>query len=139
MGIGAYYNYLSGDESLVVNQHNQISTYQVGISGGYAHTFVIKKEFFIALAVAVGVNLVADRFGHLIKSPDVYPNFFPRAALGYNSENWSISVNAITNRIMVSNTKNADIMFDTGRMNLVFTKRFKTSPKVLRKIKFLNK
>ena len=139
LGAGAYYNYLSGDESLVVNQHNQISNYQVGISGGYAHTFVIKRDFFIALDVSVGVNLVADKFSNLLKSADVYPSFFPRVALGYNSETWAISVNAVTNRIMVSNTKNADIMFDTGRMNLIFTKRFKTSPKILQKIKFLNK
>jgi len=139
LGAGVYYNYLSGDEELVVNQHNEISNYQVGISGGYAHTFVIKKDFFIAIDAAVGVNVVADQFGHLFKSSDLSPSFFPRAALGYNSQTWSISVNAVTNRIMVSNTQNANLMFDTGRMNLRFIKRFEAAPKILRKIKFLNK
>lgn len=139
VGAGAYYNYLSGDESIVVDHDNQLSNYQVGISGGYAHTFVIKKDFFVALDVSVGVNLGAEKLRNLLKSPDITPTFFPRASVGYNSETWSISVNGVMNRVYVSHTKAANIMFDTERMNVNFTKRFKTSPKILQRIKFLNK
>jgi len=139
IGGGAYYNYLSGDESLVANHQNQISNYQVGISGGYAHTFVIQRSFFIAIDLSVGINLGAERFSDLLKSPDVTPNLFPRAAVGYNRETWSVSINGVMNRLYVLRSKEADIMFDTGRVNVNFTKRFKITPAIFRKIKFLNK
>ena len=139
VGGGVYYNYLSGDDSFVVNQQNQFSNYQINISGGYAHTFVIKKNFFISLDVSAGFNLGAEKFGDLIKSVDVTPAVFPRVAMGYNARSWSVGVSGIVNQISVSQTKNTDIIFNTGRVNASFTKRFDSSPKILRKIKFLNK
>ncbi|NDV60677.1 DUF4421 domain-containing protein [Bacteroides sp. 519] len=139
LGGGFYYNRISGDGTLVINDHNQVSGYQLSISGGYVHTFVIKKNYFVSLAFSAGVSLGTERLEDFFKSIDVIPNMYPRISLGYNGDSWSVAINAVVNRIGVSYNKDVALFVDTGRANLVIVKRFDSSPKFLQKIKFLNK
>jgi len=139
LGGGMYYNRVIGDNTLIVNEHNRISGYQLSISGGYAYTFVIKKNFFASLSVSVGVNLGTEKIKDFFKSVEVTPSVYPRVSMGYNADSWSIGINAVVNRVGVSDKEDMRLFVDTGRMNMVFVKRFSLAPKVLKKIKILNR
>lgn len=139
LGGGMYYNRISGDNTFIVNDDNLVSGYQINIAGGYAHTFVIKHKFFISFGLSVGISLGAERIEDFVKSVVISPSMFPRFSLGYNADSWSIGLNTVVNRIGASHTKDIELFVDTGRLNLCFIKRFDWSPRILKKIKILNK
>lgn len=139
LGGGFYYNRISGDSALVVNNDNLISGYQLSLNAGYAYTFVISRHFFASAGLSVGINLGTERLDTFFKSVEVTPSIYPRVSVGYNGDSWSIGVNAVMNRMGVSRTGGMDLFVETGRMNVCFIKRFESAPAFLRKIKFLNK
>ncbi|MDL2264878.1 DUF4421 domain-containing protein [Parabacteroides sp. OttesenSCG-928-G21] len=138
VGGGFYYNRLSADSSLVINTDNRHSNYQININGGYAHTFVIKRDFFVSFGLSAGISLGAASLNGFFKNIEVSPSLLPRFSAGYNAEKWSLGVNFVINRIYISHNNDMDLYFDTGRMNLCFIKRFDSTPKFLKQIKWLN-
>ncbi len=139
LGGGMYYNRISGDSTLIVNDANDLSGYQINISGGYAYTWVIKRQFFASIGVTVGISVGAEHVKDFFKSVEVSPSTYPRVSLGYNGGSWSVGVNAVFNKIGVMHAKDKQLFVDTGRMNLCVIKRFDLAPKILKKIKVLNK
>ena len=138
LGGGFYYNQISSDSSLVINeQQHRLNNYQFSISGGYIYTWIIKKNFYATIGVSVGLNLGTETMENL-KNIEVSPSMFPRISMGYNGRNWSLGMSFVMNRMYVSWKDESNLLFDTGYGQIAFIRRFDVIPGFLKKIKYLN-
>lgn len=136
LGGGVFQSRIRSDSTLVLRDNkSKQDNFQFGVSGGYGYTWVIKKHYFVAGSMTIGVNVGADRIDKFGKQKlEVYPTFFPRASAGYHSGTWSIGVSAVINTIAVSFSDEASTQLSSGNMQLTFVKRFNTHPKILNKL-----
>lgn len=137
LGGGLYYNHLATDSSLVL-ANNKLDNYQISLSGGYAYTWVIKKNYFVSLSVAVGINFGAKSIKDFGKKIEVSPSVFPRTSMGYNGNDWALGFSFAMNQIYASHNSDPKIIFGTGTFQFSYTKRFNLAPKFLKKIKYIN-
>lgn len=136
LGGGVFQSRMRSDSTLVLRKsRNQQDNFQFGVSGGYGYTWVIKKHFFVAGSLTIGVNIGADRIEKFGKQKlEVYPTFFPRGSAGYHADNWSIGVSAVVNTIAMEISGPKSTMLRSGTLQLTFVKRFDTHPKILNKL-----
>ncbi len=137
LGGGFYFNQVSSDTTLTINEKNKLNKYQLSISGGYVHTFVIKKNYFAAIGVSAGLNIGTESLSP-IKKLELSPSLFPRMSTGYNGSNWSIGLSFVMNRTYVSFNDKLNMLFDTGSAKITFIRRFDVAPHFLHKVKILN-
>ena len=136
LGGGFYYDYLSSNTSLTINEQNELNNYQLCLSGGYVYTWIIKKNYHVAMGLSVGLNVGTESLN--IEKVEVSPSIFPRMSAGYNADNWSIGLSFVLNRTYVSLNEKRNMLFDTGYAQITFIKRFGIAPKFLHRVKFLN-
>lgn len=138
LGGGLYYNKVRSDSTITLPD-NKLINYQISISGGYAYTWVIKRNFFTSLSVSLGINLGAERISDFTKKIELSPSVFPRFSMGYNGKDWSIGLSFVMNRIYVSHDdKTQKIALGTGSFQLSYIKRINIAPKFLKQIKYIN-
>ncbi|MDR1172314.1 MAG: DUF4421 domain-containing protein [Bacteroidales bacterium] len=137
LGGGFYCNRVSSDSSLVMYGKNDLNNYQLSISGGYAYIWVIKRNYHISTGMAFGFNF---GFGDTRESKkvEVSPSMFPRISAGYSGDHWSLGLSFVLNRMYVAHNDELKMFFDTGYAQIAFAWRFDTTPKFIKKIKFLN-
>lgn len=135
LGGSVFQSRIRSDSTLTAvlpNNKKQFDNFQFGVSGGYGYTWVIKKNYFVAGSMTVGVNVGAERIDRFGKQKlEVYPNFFPRASAGYHAHDWSIGISVLTNSIAVQMSDDASTMLRSGTFQLTFVKRFNSHPKIL--------
>lgn len=137
LGGGIYYNQIKSDSTLSLYDKNKLNSYQISISGGYAYTWVIKRNYYISGSIAGGINFGSQTLRNL-NHIEISPSVFPRISMGYNADNWSIGFSAIINTLYVTRTNSLKMMFNTGYFQFSFIKRFDTTPKFIKKIKYIN-
>lgn len=137
LGGGLYYNQIKADSTLSLYGKSKLNNYQVSISGGYAYTWVIKRDYYVSGSIALGVNLGTQSLSNL-RHMEISPSIFPRISMGYNADDWSIGLSAIVNRVYVTRTHSLKMLFDTGNFQFSYIKRFNTTPKFVKKIKYIN-
>lgn len=138
LGGGLYYNRVRSDSTITLPD-NKLNNYQISISGGYAYTWVIKRNFFTSLSVSLGVNFGAKTINDFGKKVEVSPSVFPRFSMGYNGKDWSVGLSYVMNRIYVFHNNNVPkIALGTGNFQLSYIKRFDIAPKFLKQIKYIN-
>jgi len=147
-----FYSHFQGDSSFIPSQVNPpefLGGYKfdnslsinLGINGGYSHTFVIKQHLFFAIGVSAGPQLsysvIQEYENDISKKTGVTfgINAGLRAGLGYNSRRVYIGAFFITQNLYHElSASNASSLFSTGIFKLNFAYRF-----TLKKpIKFLN-
>lgn len=136
LGGGIYFNQAESAGSLMFNNDYKIKNFQFGVSAGYAYTWVINKYVYLSGSMSFGINVGAkgfDRFGK--DRLEVYPTMFPRFSAGYDRNDWSIGLSAINNVVYIIYSKENEMMFNTGAIQLSFVKRFTTLPGFLQKRK----
>jgi hypothetical protein len=136
VGGGFYYNQVSSNATLTINEQNRLENYQLGLSGGYVYTWVIEKDFHAALGVSAGLSFGTESLD--MERIEISPNIFPRASIGYIGDSWSLGLSFVINQTYVSRNEQLNMRFDTGYAELNFVRRFDKSPKFLRKVKLLN-
>jgi hypothetical protein len=151
VGAGAYYIPTRGDSVFIPNNlkypnyfegdnFNESDIISLGPSAGYAHTFVIKKHFFIALSWIGGITLggssIKDIFNLDESRTGITWNFHStlRTGIGYNSRRWFVGFSYLN--LAVSNQAPVDkgwLKFDTGNIRFNIARRFTLK----KQIKFL--
>ncbi|MCC8153548.1 MAG: DUF4421 domain-containing protein [Tannerellaceae bacterium] len=139
LGGGLYYNRLETETTPILEGRDRFRNYQLSITGGYVYSWIFKRNYFMTVGLAAGINLGLENVKNSAEKVEVTPNLFPRIAMGYNGDNWALFVNAVINRVYVTQSNNMDIIFDTGRANLMYVQRLNWSPPFLKKIKILNR
>lgn len=112
----------------------------LAVNGGYAHTLVIKRNYFITAALlgGVGINYTTMTTGTPRQANDrlsLQLNGITRLAAGYNSERYFIGAQYI-NFINRNNSpvKGAWQQFQTSNVRLTFAMRFKFKKSTKREI-----
>lgn len=103
-------------------------SFNIGLKGGYAYTFVINKSMFLSLGLNGGVgyeNSVLKYHNRESKSFNGL-NLFGDAklAFGYNSVNYFIGLSADFSNFLVANTSKYSIYYEQGVIRMVIAKRF---------------
>jgi hypothetical protein len=140
LGAEGYYTYAVGDSALVPSfmpegtfnnfrTVNQLIGFKVGPSGGYAHTFVIAKHFFIMISFTVQLGIGRYSTFRTDREAEVTGAFnastFGRYALGYNSEKWFLGLSSVDNAIGVApRVEGVRTIFGIGNARLNFAWRF---------------
>lgn len=138
LGGGLYYNEVRSDSTIVLPNDKLIS-YQVSVSGGYAYTWVIRRNFFTSFSLSFGISLGAKNIGEFTRKVEVLPSVFPRFSMGYNGNDWSVGLSFVLNNMYVShNNKTQKIALGTGNFQLSYIKRINIAPKFLKQIKYIN-
>lgn len=139
LGGEAFYNILRAQTTFNLNEKNRINNVQVGVSGGYAYTWVINRRLYLSGVLSVGVNVgteYMDKFN--LRSLSIYPSVSPRVAFGYNHDSWSLRLSTIYNTSYISYSEKDKMTFITGNLELTFIKRFGDIP-ILSKVPLLSK
>ena len=139
LGGGIYYNKLQVDSTQILGGDKELNNFQLGVNTGYAYTWVVNRRFFISGSVSVGVNFGAKSFDRLTKDKlQVYPTFFPRFAMSYNHNSWSVGLSAVVNRIYVIHSKETKVSLNSGAAQITFVKRFDSLPILSNLLKNVN-
>jgi hypothetical protein len=151
-GLEFYAGWLSSDSTLLPPpmshepeqlQVRSLNFFEFGPNVGYAHTFIIKKHFFITGSTSVsldyGTNLQKSQTDGVRLSgfsPDIFVRFFG----GYNSDKWAVSLIYIRDRIRLASDKNNfRPIFDVGNFRLNYVYRFVPGQKARKVLKSIDK
>ena len=120
---------------------NRVDIVNMGINGGYAHTFVWKEKLYLSLSTTIGLSGGNNQVHNTINSTTCCSNFTvgmtssSRVSLGYNSHHYYVGLSWIhfTMRNRVGDQGNW-FAYTTGNIRLNFVRRFnlKRPIKILR-------
>ena len=89
LGGGIYYTKIKSDSSFVYKDKNDMHSLQVGVSFGYAYTWVINPKVYISGSVTGGVS-IGNQYGK--NTLTAFGNVQPRFFAGYVRDKWSLIV-----------------------------------------------
>ena len=108
--------------------HN-LGSLDLGLSFGYAHTFVLKEHYFASLSVIPGISLqyLATQAanepepqgnGHLSSKTQL------RLSLGYNSEKWYYGLLSVFDNLVLKNSEQTEFNYSFGNFKIFVGRRF---------------
>jgi len=134
----AYFGMVKGDSSLVPNKVsssfeqagiNKINFVNIGPGIGYAYTLVFAKQFFLTGSAigTVDVNFSTEqKSASKNKQTTLTPGALYKAAIGYNSSDWSVSANIIGNALYVgSESSTKEYFLPTGTLRFIIARKFR--------------
>lgn len=89
LGGGLYYTAIRSDSSFVYNDKTNLRSFQVGVSLGYAYTWVINPKVYISGSITGGVS-IGNQYGK--DKLNAFGNVQPRFFAGYIGNKWSVIV-----------------------------------------------
>jgi len=99
-----------------------------GPIGGYAYTLVIQKHFFITTSVVLGlnINLMTEEHGETDwrKNTKLAGTFEYKAALGYNSPNWSFRLSGMGANFWAKGVSTQKYNIMGGQLRFAVSKKF---------------
>jgi hypothetical protein len=99
-----------------------------GPGGGYAYTFVIKKHFFFTTSAVGNLNITfTTEYGAQKgkNATSVQPSIVAKAAVGYNSSTWDVSVNGLGSAIWAKGDISPQKYYlPVGAVRLVISRKF---------------
>lgn len=104
----------------------------VGPGIGYAYTAVADKHFFImgSLIANVKVNIATEEIPDAVKKTSIAPSAIYKAAVGYNSDNWSFVVSTTGNALVDKGPKSAqNYFYKAGQLKVSLCKKFDVKKK----------
>jgi len=152
VGIEGYWMLGMGDSAIIPGSipprdfadnipFNQADIFNIGLNGGYAYTFVVKKRFYLSLSAVVGIA-GAKSIMHNTATSESYIsgislgiNNLNRVSVGFNRNDFYVGLSYIGfNMTNLADSNNNLITYRTGNIRLNVVKRFKLkrSIKILR-------
>lgn len=142
-GVEGYFFTTTGDQSLIPDsiinpqfwegtKYDRSEIFCVGLNGGYAHTFVIRKRFFFTLSLQLGASggkttlLLGDDPSSELSSFSVNASMTGRFAMGYNSDRFYAGLSYANLRLRnQAPPEEAWLNFDTGIIRLIAAYKIK--------------
>ncbi|MBC7450060.1 MAG: DUF4421 domain-containing protein [Cytophagales bacterium] len=125
------------DSAKAVMNYTGFNFFDLGLNGGYAYTFVYRKNFFLtgsaAASLAIGSSNVKNDAG-TDNYVSITPNTFYRVAMGYNSAKWAISLFYVHSAVRI-NGEDRMVTINTSNVRLNFVRRFTLSKKAKKYLK----
>lgn len=135
-GAQAFYGSIKGDSALVPKKVQndfaqagitKINFFTVGPGLGYAYTLVMARHFFLtgSLVANLDVNFTSEDGASKNSKVSLNPAEVYKAAAGYNSDNWNLSVNLTGNGLWFKGASTPHTYFwPTGKYQIVLAKKF---------------
>ena len=137
-----YYGTAKGDSALVPKSIqnsfaqkgiDNLNFMAIGVGGGYAYTLVIDKHFFITASAVTNLDLTftsEDGTSGKNRKIGVGPSVVAKGAVGYNSPNWSVSVNGLGTALWTKGDSSPNKYYlPTGAIRLAISKKFNVKKK----------
>ncbi len=102
----------------------------LGVSGGYAYTFVFFKNFFITLSAALGIGgeiskaSADDQEDFFWREASINYSAFTKGAVGYNKDSFHIGLNFSSNFNTFHEQQLSRVIYQFGNVRFYFVKRF---------------
>lgn len=137
--IGGNINFIriKGDSTLVRQElwnnfdYSRSNIFNLGVNGGYAYTFVIRRHFFITASLVGGLGVNITRLqdadgGNTRQQAGVHYGYTVRTGAGYNSERYYAGLQYV----LLTSQDDTPIegisqSFSTGNFRINFARRFK--------------
>lgn len=115
----------------------------IGPGGGYAYTFVYKRNWFAtgSLTINIPIDFVKENAYTGDKDKvSISPNYMYRIALGYNSRRWIYTISVVNGTVSASGSYNeGNYSIRTGNYRLTVAKRFTLNRKTRKAMKPVDK
>ena len=101
-----------------------------GISGGYGHTFVIGKKFFLSISAIVGLGptfIEASEYSNTGNRTEVAVRGIFRSAIGWNAENHYFGITSVSTNSSQVDIEDSWLSRGVNNVKLFYGRRFKTS------------
>lgn len=132
LGGGIYYTNIRSDSSFVFNGSRSVENFQIGVSGGYAQTWVLSKHYFISGAATLGMSFGNKGINRIGKDkPGIYPSVMARISTGLNYPEWSFGFSYVNNLIFTDFSDTGSVGINSGHFQLTVTKRFDASVPII--------
>lgn len=135
LGGMALYTKVNADSVFLFKDNYRQKNIQFGVSGGYAYTWVWKRNYYLTGSLSVGVNLGIDDIPGLHnKKLGVYPSLYSRIATGYNGKGWTVSLSAFIFGSELYRRSNDQLSLMSADIQLTYVRRFRMKSSFLDKI-----
>jgi uncharacterized protein DUF4421 len=126
------------DSNVAAKNYIDMRFIELGPSVGYAHTFVIKKHFFIHGSLSLGLTVGSTSYkgdDGTTKETGLSPNITTRLAFGYNTDQWVLNFLFTNSQVELNRAQSPQkVGLDTGNIRLIFAKRFSPGKKLQKKL-----
>lgn len=152
LGAEFYYGIVKGDSAFVpatmatlYKQQgiHKIQFIEIGPGAGYTYTLVMLQHLFITASLNANLDVGWLKETNNTGSDDRFsftPNLIYRAAAGYNSRSWNLSVTWVGNRMSLRGPSTADgYIGRAGNVRAIFARQFPMGPKAKKFLKPLDK
>lgn len=152
LGGDVYYGILNSDSLLIPKELasqfpqgtvKRMRFFNIGPGGGYAYTFVYKRNWFAtgSLTVNIPIDFVKESNHMEYRNKiSVSPNFMVRVALGYNSRRWVYSASLVNSTVTADGSYNEGFyQISTGNYRVTVARRFTLDHKARKTIKPVDK
>lgn len=135
LGTAIYYSKLKTDTLVLFSgMENIYENIQLGITGGYAYSWVFGKSWFLTSSIDLGINIGYYNPKRISKEDlNMYPTINSRIAVGYNSDSWSIGFLSYFSRVYLFINGSDNLSLNEFNMQLTFIKRFDWGNKFVNK------
>lgn len=105
-----------------------ISSFQLGLLGGYAHTFVVKSKWFFSITATIGIGArsversLASGEVYTANEGGAYGN--TRLAVGYNKDKSFFGITSVFNTLNLKIDKDLDLEYRSGAVRIIYARRF---------------
>lgn len=125
-GTTLYYSRIRSDSTIlferITKNHENL---QIGLTLGYAYTWVINREFFLTGSLTAGASIGNNYPGNFFKRKmEVYPILDGRFAFGYNKDQWSLGFSSHINKIYLFHDGHESFSMENVILKLTFIWRF---------------
>ena len=136
VGIEAYGGNIQSDSTITptlvmeketIQGETRNEYFQIGPTGGYAYTWVLKKHFFLTGSAAAGITYgfkTVTSAGGNVRTSGFSPNTSFRVIAGYNSEKWGLSLLFINNDIRLAASNDHRLTVKSGAFRVNYVHRF---------------
>ncbi len=152
LGGDVYYGVVNSDSLLIPSeiahqfpqgQVKRFRFFNIGPGGGYAYTFVYKKNWFVTGSLTVNIPIDFVKESTLTEEKNKIsfsPNFMARLAVGYNSRRWIYTASVVNSMVSADGAYNEGVYrISTGNYRLTAARRFTLSRKTKKAIKPVEK
>ena len=129
LGGNAFLTKIKSDSTFFYYGRTKLDNVQIGISAGYAYTWVLGRHWQITAALSAGINIGSETVARLYKGYiDVCPTALPRFSVAYTHSTWAIAVSFVSSMTfpVISDEETLGLLSGTAR--LTYFKRIADIP-----------
>lgn len=126
LGGSLYYSKIRTDSTTLFEGMQKVhENLQIGVSVGYAYTWVFSPKWFATGSITTGATIGNNHPGRFFKERmKIYPIVDGRFAVGYNANKWSLGFSSNISKTFLFFNEDESLSMDNVLLKLTFILRF---------------